>query len=423
MSDFVRVPSRVRPGPVIVLAYVALAIVLGQQGNAVGARLFGHDVSPISSASANAILSAIASGMMALTAIVFSLVLVAVQHSAASYSPRLVRLIGDNRFIAHALGIFTGTFVYAIVALRTVDIAGREGIDVSVVGFAFAWLAASIAILVMLVPRMRGLSVERILLNLQRRGAEAISRIYPESLTSPEKVAPAPDLRMTSTIIHGERPMYVVGLDLPRLVRYAREVDAVIVIHVAIGDAVIAGDRLASTHGGTGTVSDRRLRDAIWLADERIVANDPAYAIRLLVDVAIRALSPAVNDPTTAVSVLDKLDGLLRSLAGRCLDVSHARDEHGVVRVVRAVPTWDDLVRLALTEVHQYGAESIQVEHRLAALVHDLLRIVPAERRPAIERFARWRDETLATPTTGHARWFDASIRDRQGIGHQLLAN
>jgi len=109
------------------------------------------------------------------------------------------------------------------------------------------------------------------------------------------------------------------------------------------------------------------LLDGVALGDERTITQDPLYAIRLLVDVGIRALSPAVNDPTTAVQVLDRLDDLVRRVARKRLDVGVVRDADGRSLLRVRTPTWDDYLEVALTELRQYGVTSIQVLRRLRA--------------------------------------------------------
>jgi uncharacterized membrane protein len=408
----------------IAAAYVVGALLLGAKGASLGARLLGNIASAMSSASAVAILAAIASGMMALTAIVFSLVFSAMQISGASYSPRLVRVLGRRRMLGHALGLFTGTFLYALLAIRTVDLAGRSGTNLSVVIVALLWLLASVAALVLLIPHLRSLSIEDVLTTLYGHAADAAARVYaPAPHGAPAAAqAPAPDLPVTSVVLHAGRPLYLVGLDVRHLMRCAADAGAVVVVPPAIGDAVIAGDRLAVVLGASRPVAEARLRDGFWLGPDRTIDNDPCFAIRLLVDVAIRALSPAVNDPTTAVSVLDELDGLLRLLGQRRLEDHRMTDDHGVVRLVCAAPSWDDVVVLALTEIHQYGRDSFQVQRRLAALLRDVSEVLPAHRRAAIDRFARWRAASRSEVLHAAEAWADASACDRQGLGHPLPA-
>ncbi len=405
-------------GATVAVAYIVAALLVGANVDS-SAFLLGDEISPMSSASAVAILSAIASGMMALTAIVFSLVVVAVQHATAAYSPRLIRVLGAKPPAAHALGIFTGTFLYALLAIRSVDIAGSPGINTSSIVIALLWLLASIGVLVRLLPRIRGFTITDVLVALHRRARAAAVRIYPpKRVASHARAEQPPALPVTQTLLHEQRPMCLAGLDLERLVRSASAANAIIVIPLAIGDSVITGEPIALVHDATRPIAERELREAIWLSDDRYVDNDPSFAIRLLVDIAIRALSPAVNDPTTAVTVLDEIDGMLRVLGQRDLETNTATDDQGVIRLVRAVASWDDLVALSLTEIHQYGRESLQVERRLATLLRDLPAVLPPHRRAAIERFGRWRARTIASVVEDARGWIDPSTADRQGIGH-----
>ena len=119
------------------------------------------------------------------------------------------------------------------------------------------------------------------------------------------------------------------------------------------------------------------MREAIELGEERTFEQDPKYAIRLLVDIAIRALSPAINDPTTAVQALDQIEDLLLRLGQRDLEIGKYNDRNGELRLVMPFPTWDDIVRLAFDEIGFYGATSVQVMRRMNALIADLTRAVP----------------------------------------------
>lgn len=417
MTRFVR-RGRRHGAAWITTSYVLVSVLSGAASEPLGGVMFAGGVSPISSASAIAILSALASGMMALTAIVFSLVFVAVQLGNSSYSPRLLGVLGDDQFLAHALGIFTGTFLYALIAIRTIDIIGGPGINIAVLVIAFLWLLASVVVLVCLLPRIRGLGIGEVLVGLHRRACAAGARVYPVELGGAFRTQ-APALgAVTRVIRYTGPPRYVIGIDLARLVRCAAAGDAQLVVPSAIGDELIDGDPLAVVHAAGHPVDEQAVRRAIWLARERTIDNDPAYAIRLLVDIAIRALSPAVNDPTTAVNVLGELDGILRFLGRRRLDDNQSRDGRGVVRVVRAVASWDDLVALALTEIHQYGHDAYQVQRRLSALLRDLPEVLPAERRSVLDGFARWRAHGLQSVRDAAQGWIDPSAIDRQGIGH-----
>jgi uncharacterized membrane protein len=137
----------------------------------------------------------------------------------------------------------------------------------------------------------------------------------------------------------------------------------------------------------------------------------------LLVDVAIRALSPAINDPTTAIMALNQIDDLLRRLGRVNLDVGRATDRNGVLRLVYPVPRWEDLLELGLVEILYYGANSIQVMRRMAALLADLEETVTPEHRPTVGAFARRVHLSVERSFPDLANRQDASEADRQGLG------
>ena len=120
-----------------------------------------------------------------------------------------------------------------------------------------------------------------------------------------------------------------------------------------------------------------------WVRNDTF-EQDPKYAIRLLVDIAIRALSPAINDPTTAVQALDQIEDLLLRLGLRHLEIGAFHSSDGKLRLVIPFPSWDDLLRLSFSEICYCGATSVQVMRRMNALINDLLPAVHEERRPAL---------------------------------------
>src|SRR6185503_14996696 len=128
-----------------------------------------------------------------------------------------------------------------------------------------------------------------------------------------------------------------------------------------VGDTVGEGIVLLRVYGGRTAIDEHALRKAFILGDERTFEQDPKYAIFLLVDIAIRALSPAVNDPATAVQALDQIEDLLLRLGRRRLETGSFTDPDYTLRLVVPFPTWEDLLTLALEEIRHYGASSVQV--------------------------------------------------------------
>jgi uncharacterized membrane protein len=222
----------------------------------------------------------------------------------------------------------------------------------------------------------------------------------------------------TQTLTHSGEPRAITRFDLDALVRIAQAADAVVAIECGVGDTVVEGTVLLRVYGATRKLPKQTLTRAIHLATSRSFEQDPKYAIRLLVDIAIRALSPAVNDPTTAVQALDQIEDLLRRLGCRQLEAGYARDAAGKIRVTFPVPTWQDYLALAFGEIRQFGANSIQVDRRLRAALVGLGETVAVdERRAAVQQYLDHLDLAI-----GHSSFDDqdravASQEDRQGLG------
>jgi uncharacterized membrane protein len=171
-------------------------------------------------------------------------------------------------------------------------------------------------------------------------------------------------------------------LDLGRLLRAAG--NAVIVLRAGIGGTLQEGAPVADLHGGE--VTDAAVLGGLITGQERTFGQDPLFAFRLLADIGMRALSPAVNDPATAVQVLDTTESLLAPLVSRDLDVAEVADSAGAVRVVLALPSWDDHLRTALDDLIESASRSPMVLLRARTLLTSLLNAAPPARQPPIAR-------------------------------------
>jgi uncharacterized membrane protein len=201
------------------------------------------------------------------------------------------------------------------------------------------------------------------------------------------------------------------------LVALAVRSDLVIDMAVAVGDTVMDGMPILRVLGTGAPPTVERLRRAVELGHDRTFEQDPKYAVRLLVDVAIKALSPAINDPTTAVQSLDQIEDLLLRMGRRDLDVGRVRDAAGRLRLVMPVPTWNDLVVLALDEIRYCGATSVQVMRRMRALLEDLKEHVRPDRREALEYYLARVDKGIRRDFEDADDQRDALEQDRQGLG------
>ena len=401
------------------LIYSALAVAAGLNIPRLEGRLFQNLVSPMSTGSATAIYSSIASGMIALSGIVFSLAFVMIQFSATAYSPRLVLWITRDPVMSNALGVFTATFLYAVAALTGVDRNNSGKVPIVSVYIVLGLLLASVAMFVALVYRLGLLQINRMLAFTGEEGRKVIQKMYPP-LVSDFTTNAFEDLSrmpVTQTLLHHGPPLSIQAIDGERMRELAERADAVIEVLCAVGDTLTNATPLLHVRGATHAVEETDLRRAIELGDERTFEQDPKYVLRLLVDIAIKALSPAINDPTTAVQALDQIQDLLLRLGRAQLDLGKFRDASGKLRVVIPFPAWEDFLRLAFDEICFCGASSIQVMRRMRALVSDLISVLPEQRHPALHHWKLRLKSTVARSFTDTEEQQDASMEDRQGLG------
>jgi uncharacterized membrane protein len=365
----------------------------------------------MSVSSAVAIYSSIASGTIALTAIVFSLAFVMVQFSSTAYSPRLVVWVARDPFQSHAIGVFTATFLYALGAIAWVDRGGNGGVPVASAWSVVVLLIASIVMFVGLIQRIGLLQVSRMLSRTGDLGRDVIGASYVHTLAEPR---PHASMDAQELVYHG-RPQALQALDLLALAELAAKHSAAVEVVPAVGDTVGERNTLARVFGAV--IPGARLIKTFHLGRERTMEQDPKYALRLLVDIAIKALSPAINDPTTAVQALDQIEDLLVRLGLCDLDIGHAEDRMGVVRVVFPVPNWDDFLSLALDEILYCGATSVQVMRRMKALIADLIHMLPEPRHATLQRYQRRVDASIGRSFPDLEAKICASTEDRQGLG------
>jgi uncharacterized membrane protein len=397
--------------------YAISALSAGAVFPRIETAFFPHLTADLSVASATAIYASIASGMIALTGIVFSLTFVMVQFSATAYSPRLVLWLSRDPLISHALGVFMATFLYAITALAWV---GRGAPTVPFISamVVVVLLIASVAMFVALVQRVAFLQVSNMLAFTAAQGRAVIDSLYPPLETAPSgpkrhAVIAPPDQIHTYT----GRPAAVQFVDIDALVELARRSGAVVEVLVAVGDTLFDSAPLCHVHGARRPIDDELLRGVFSLGEQRTFDQDPKYAIRLLVDIAIKALSPAVNDPTTAVQALDQIGDLLLRLSRRQLEIGAFSDQAGVVRVLIQFPLWEDFLRLAFGEIRSYGATSVQVMRRMNALIQDLTAAVPSERRGALREWSARLKSSIDSSFSIDDDRREAATPDRQGFG------
>jgi uncharacterized membrane protein len=356
---------------------------------------------------ARAVLSVIATSMLTFTGLVFTVTMLVLQLASSQLSPRVMRTFLRDRGNQAVLGLFVATFVYTLVVLHEVRApteAGDGFVPSLSILVAFALMFGSIAAFIWYIDHMaHAIRASTVIEGVWRETVEAIERLFPEEIGSdaPAEVERAPDRLDLARMLPSTGTGVLVSIDEDALQETAAYGDRAVELLQAVGDFVPEGAPLARLWGHWDEAAMDDVRGAVGLGAERTFEQDAAFGIRQLVDIALRALSPGVNDPSTAVQALDRIHDLLRRLARRYFP-SRVRAVDGVVRLSIERPDWDDHVRLALEEIRLTGAGQVQVDRRLRTLLDDLISIAP-DHRLAVLRLERDRLDTDATGRRGDA--------------------
>lgn len=380
----------------------------------------------VSVSSAQAYLSAAASGMMSLTGIVFAMAFVMVQFSAIAYSPRLVLWFARDPITFHALGVFGASFVYALFTLAWVDRGGSGSVPLVSSLFVAIMILYSLLLFSRLMQRLSDLQISNVLHAIGDQGRAIIRELFPPISAS----APAGDDARGSVVDdqalgpaiqvlrYSGAPRTIATIKADALVHLAKGANATIVMLSAVGDTLVHDTPILRVHGAGPPLGDNELLKTIEVRRERTFEQDPKYPIRLLVDIAIKALSPAINDPTTAVQTIDQIEDLLQRLGSRRLAIGDIRDAEGVLRLVMPMPSWEDYLTLSFDEIRIYGVMSVQVLRRMrSALVSLMASPLPQARIEMLRTYLAHLDAAIAASPLDLLDQTMASQEDRQGIG------
>lgn len=373
---------------------------------------------PGAAQSARELLSTIASSMMTFIGLVFSITILVLQLASSQFSPRVLRTFLEDRGTQLAMGSFVGTFVFSMALLTDVRSETEPGtgfVPALSIYVAFALVLFSVGVFIHYIDHMA--QAIRVITIMKRVAAEthrAIRPMYPEGVLEgvAEPVA-APEGPPSLIVHHEDRGGVMCAVDEDALMKLACETSSVVAVVPMPGEFVPRGAPLLRIWGRTSSLDRDALRAALSLGDERTPYQDPAFGFRQLVDIAERALSPGVNDPSTAVQALDEIHDLLRTLALRHLPSQQRMSPDGTLRLVLPRPSWEAFVGLALDEIRQYGAGSIQVARRMRVLIEDCLSVAPPERRPCLAEQRRLLDEATRRELAPADRALARESRDR----------
>ena len=380
------------------------------------------DALDYSSSSGLSILTTIIGATVGLFGFVVTVSVLVVQMSTGTFSARYMRLWYRDRTLKAVLAVLLCTLTLSFTLLRHIG-ESVPNLGIMLAGFSLGLgLVLFLVFLDRVMHRLRPVAVAALVARAGRKSLrDAAAFVSPPRVEETDRELAAARDRTPALTLRTSRPGAIQAFDGRGLVRWAIRHDAVIVWRRAAGDFVSEGSGVLDVYCDPPPprIAEHRLRGMVALGTERTIEQDPAFALRILVDIAERALSPAVNDPTTAVQVLDHLEDTLVVIGTTPGGIGRweYRDDEGRLRMVAPAHRWDDFLTLGVTEIRQYGRGSIQVMRRLRAMLDALRESVLPEYVAAVDVELERLDETVETAFGATPDAAEARVADRQGIG------
>jgi uncharacterized membrane protein len=412
VRSYVRSSLWVVPFIAMLLEQIALRIAI-----AIDSRLNWVPIWPLTEAGTTAAMQTIITLTLSFLVFTFGSMLVAIQVASGQLSPRIIAttLLRDN-VIRGTVGLFVFTMLFAIGAVSRPDSTAPRLLIWISAGLGLSSLAAFLYLIDYSARLLRPVSIVWL---VGEQGKAVIESVYPNPIKETDTgQLHAPQLEPAHRIVaHQGASAIILAVNMQMLVIEAQRMDAVVALVPRVGDFVATGDTLFKICGSCEQVNEGMLRDAVAFGRERTLEQDATFAFRVIVDIAIKALSKAINDPTTAVLAIDQLHRLLRMVGRRHLHDDRITDAGGRLRVVSPTPDWEDFVELSCSEIRLYGAENFQVARRLRAMILDLLGTLPEWRRPALRRELALLDQGIDRSYPLAEDRAMARIPDMQGLG------
>jgi len=351
---------------------------------------------------ARSMLAALATSMITVAALIFTLTLTTLAQVSSQYSPRILWTFTRDRGNQVVLGSFVGIFAYCLVVLRTIRGTGKEEFVPSLaIAFGLILALGSIGVLIFFIHHIASsIEATHLVQRVMRDTKEAMRQLFPTEMGEDADETETQDLADTAPgrtwrTVPALKSGYLQSVDDKLLLRVARENDCLVRMELAIGSFVAEGSPLVSVAAGAGAPAppahvDRQLHRAYVIGRQRTIEQDAGFGLRQLVDIALKALSPGVNDTSTAIICIDHLGDLL-AYVGRRPFGRRLRSEtgHDQVRVIAHCPTYADYVTTAFDQIRVSGAANVAVLLRLLLTLETIARRTPAPARRQVLRQQR----------------------------------
>ena len=335
--------------------------------------------------------------MAALTGFVVTVTVLVVQMVIGTFSARYMRLWWRDPVLKGTLALLAGTLAFSFSLLRRVETDFVPDIGVTVAGvLVAAGLVLFLLFFNRFVHRLRPVAVAEIAARQMQRSLRDDVALLADA--DDIFIAPAAGVDGQPVLaIRADRRGAIQAINFAAVARWARNHGCLAVIKHSIGDFVQVGDVFIEVYGDPGDAAEaeRTLNGLVALGMERTIEQDPAFALRIMVDVANKALSAAINDPTTAVQVLNYIEDSLGAI-GTTDVAEHSWRPGAAAGMVIPYRRWEDFLGLGVTEIREYGGNSIQVMRRMRAMLDRLSDEVLPERRAQVHDEIRRLDVTVA---------------------------
>ena len=367
------------------LIAIPIELVLTRLLHDVDQRL-GWTLLGLGTTGARAVLETTVTMTLSFLVFTFGSLLVAIQIAGGQLTPRIIAttLLRDN-IVRYTVGLFVFSMMFAISALNRLETQVYQLVLLLAAGLFVMSMASFLYLIDYAARLLRPISI---LTRVAETGLSVIENLYPEQARRPDVALPAsPGLGAPNRIVaHAGTSLVILAVELQELIAASRAADGVVEMIPAVGDFVGKDEPLFALYGRAATIDDGVLQAAVRFGAERTMEQDPTFSFRIVIDIALKALSPAINDPTTAVLAIDQLQRLLRQVGKRQLSDESFLDEAGRLRVIFRTPNWDDFVNLAFSEIRRCGAGNFQVARRLRAMIENLMRTLPEHRHAALQQ-------------------------------------
>ena len=399
--------------PSVIVAYsIVLAVILVEADTAGSdrwiaqwPRLFGAGA-----AGARDMLSTIAGSMMTVMGVTFSMTLVALTLASSQYTSRILRNFMRSHVTQYTLGVFAGIFSYCLIVLRTIrGSGGVEFVPGLAVFFAFVLALGSVGVLIFFIHHIASsIQASRIISSVAEETIAVIDRLFPEKMGhGPDEDEDKDQLlrsleKLTWHPVPAMMSGYIQNVDSDRLLRLARDRNTILRMERGIGDFIVEKTALAALalEDPLDQETIAAVNSSYSISSYRTIDQDPAFGIRQIVDIALKALSPGVNDTSTAVMCVDYLAAIMARLASRQFPSSR-RYEEDELRVITVSPTFDHLLAVSFDQIRRSAEGNVAVMARMLSAFENIASLtVSPLRRKALGEQVQWiaelADRTIA---------------------------